>query len=320
MTILSLKDKNDDLVIVPQDLAMLIAPHGTAIPDKITVDTEGTLVPFPGFRSAGELQKKGGAGIAPDSKTTDIEGYGSLPARRTVKTSEGFSLDAVFQELRDIAVSLWLDVDTTDILVDENGEWRIVKGAQSSVRYWSVILIGQDGSAGSEKYPYLIVPKCSVTKSEKYTFQMDAEIALGVTLTAYEDNDFGGYVAFGMAGKGNQTLAIDAGFGEQASEVQTVTISGTPTGGNFTLTLANKTTSNIAHNAASSAVQSAIASLPNVGSGNVTVTGSAGGPYTVTFGGSLENKDIPQMTANSSGLTGGTNPAVAVATTTPGAP
>ena len=38
MTILSLKDKRDDLVIVPQDLVMLIAPWGSVTPpSKITV-------------------------------------------------------------------------------------------------------------------------------------------------------------------------------------------------------------------------------------------------------------------------------------------
>lgn len=214
MTILSLKDKNDSLLVVPQDLAMLIAPHGTEIPEKITVDADGTLAPFSGFRSAGELQKKGGAGIAPDSKTTDIEGYGSLPARRTVKTGEGLAIDAVFQELRDITIGLWLDTDTSSVVTDLNGEWRVVKGSQSTVRYWSVILIGQDGAEGTEIYPYFILPKCSVTKSDKYTFQMDGEFALGVTLGAYEDKDFGGYVAFGMAGKGNQALTGPMGFAD----------------------------------------------------------------------------------------------------------
>lgn len=318
MTILSLKDKNDDLVVVPQDLAMLIAPRGTAIPSTITVDTNGTLAPFPGFRSAGELQKKGGAGITPDVKTTNVEGYGSLPPRRTLKTGEGITVDAVFQEARDIALQLWLDTDVSGITVDANGEWRIIKTSQSTVHYYTVILIGQDGAAGTEVYPYLILPKCSVTKSDKWTLQMDAEMALGITLTAYEDKDFGGYVAFGMAGKGNQSLAIDAGFGVAANEVQSVTIGGTPTGGTFTLSFRSQTTGTIAFNAAASAVQTALLALSTIGIGNATVTGSAGGPYTVTFVGGLAGKNLPAMTANAAALTpSGT---VTIATVTQGAP
>jgi hypothetical protein len=97
------------------------------------------------------------------------------------------------------------------------------------------------------------------------------------------------------------------------AEVQTVTVTGAPTGGTFTLTsTGHGTTAAIAFNAAGTAVQAALRALP--GLGGVTVTGA--GPYTVTFPSTLGN--VPQMTATSS-LTGGTTPGVTVATTTPGA-
>jgi len=104
-----------------------------------------------------------------------------------------------------------------------------------------------------------------------------------------------------------------------ANEQQTVTITGTPTGGNFTLTLNGATTANIAYNAAASAVQSALEALPNIGVGNVAVTGGAlpGTPVVVTFQNQLGRQNINQMTASGAGLTGGT-PAIAVTTTTPG--
>lgn len=63
----------------------------------------------------------------------------------------------------------------------------------------------------------------------------------------------------------------------------TVTIGGTPTGGTFTLTFGGQTTAGIAYNAANTAVDSALELLSSVGTGNATVTGSAGGPYTVTI-------------------------------------
>jgi hypothetical protein len=108
--------------------------------------------------------------------------------------------------------------------------------------------------------------------------------------------------------------------GTPANEVQTVTITGTPTGGNFTLTFDGQTTANIAYNAAASAVQSALEALSNVDVGDVTAAGGAlpGTAVTVTFGGQFANSDVPQMTASGS-FTGGSSPAVAVTTTTPGA-
>jgi hypothetical protein len=56
-----------------------------------------------------------------------------------------------------------------------------------------------------------------------------------------------------------------------------------------------------------------------VGAGNVAVTGSAGGPWTVTYQSELANQDIAQPTLITNNLTGGTSPTVAIGTTTPGA-
>jgi hypothetical protein len=98
------------------------------------------------------------------------------------------------------------------------------------------------------------------------------------------------------------------------SEQQSVTISGSPAGGTFTLTFGTETTGTIAYNAVNTDVQTALRALTGIGATGCTVAGSAGGPWTVTFAGSLANKNVAQMTASATGLTGGTNPAVTVAT------
>jgi hypothetical protein len=100
--------------------------------------------------------------------------------------------------------------------------------------------------------------------------------------------------------------------------VETVTITGAPTGGTFTLTFSGQTTAAIAYNAAASAVQSALAALSNIGVGNVSVSGAAGGPYTVTFTGTMAGQAQALMTASGTGLTGGTTPGVTVVMTTAG--
>lgn len=101
------------------------------------------------------------------------------------------------------------------------------------------------------------------------------------------------------------------------NEVQTITISGTPTGGTYTLTFSGETTAAIAYNALAAAIQSALEALSNINPGDVTVTGT--GPYTVTFGGQYANANVPTITATGS-FTGGTSPAITVAETTAGAP
>ncbi|MGY5127284.1 hypothetical protein [Streptomyces nigrescens] len=108
-----------------------------------------------------------------------------------------------------------------------------------------------------------------------------------------------------------------APYAAATNEVQTVTITGSPTGGTFTLTWNSQTTAAIAYNATAATVRTALEGLSNIDPGDVTVTGSAGGPYTVTFGGQYLGDNTAQMTATAS-LTGGSTPGVTIATTTAG--
>lgn len=89
------------------------------------------------------------------------------------------------------------------------------------------------------------------------------------------------------------------------SEVQEITLTGTPTGGTFTLTYSGQTTSTIAYNAAPSVVQAALEALSNIADGDVAVTGPPGGPYVVTYQGNLIYLDVVQLTGDGSSLTAG---------------
>lgn len=145
---------------------------------------------------------------------------------------------------------------------------------------WDIEWVG--GFAGTNVGIFVLVDTSGTTHSQQY-------IVGGVTRATVTEETQG------------SSTAID--------EVQTVTVLGGPTAGTFTLTFSGQTTSGIAYNAAASAVKSALEALSNVTT--VTVTGDAGGPYTVTFtdpGG----QDVAQMTGSAASLTGG---AVDIATT-----
>lgn len=102
------------------------------------------------------------------------------------------------------------------------------------------------------------------------------------------------------------------------SEVQTVTITGTPTGGSFTLTYNGQTTAAIDFDATGSEVDAALEALSNVEPGDVTVTGGPGPgtPFVVTFLATLGN--VNALSGNGALLTGGASPTVTVTQTTPG--
>jgi hypothetical protein len=103
---------------------------------------------------------------------------------------------------------------------------------------------------------------------------------------------------------------IRSGPGEVSSpdEKQQVTV--TADGGTFRLGLGFNQTSSIPYNATPAEVKTALEKLPPIGGvgGSVSVTGGPGdltgaSPYVITFGGTLAGDDVPQMSAEGSGLT-----------------
>jgi len=96
--------------------------------------------------------------------------------------------------------------------------------------------------------------------------------------------------------------------------VQSVEVSGSPTGGTFTLQTGFGTTQPIPYDATAAQVQQSLSSLSSVGLNSVSVSGPKGGPWTVTFQGDLAGADIPAMANPDRGknLTGGLNPSILI--------
>jgi len=103
---------------------------------------------------------------------------------------------------------------------------------------------------------------------------------------------------------------VSGSYRRSGNRVQVITITGTPTGGTFTVSGNGKTSSNIAYDAAAGTVQTHVRSLGGPFSA-ATVAGSAGGPYTVTLG--VVGVASAPLTADGALLTGGTSPSAVVA-------
>lgn len=117
-----------------------------------------------------------------------------------------------------------------------------------------------------------------------------------------------------------EQLPAASGTSSSTNEVQTLTVTGTPTGGNFTLVYDGQTTTTIAYNANAAAVQSALEGLSNIEVGDVSCGGGAlpGSAVTITFQGNLAGRNVSLITRGTNSLTGGTAPDASVALTTPG--
>ncbi len=121
------------------------------------------------------------------------------------------------------------------------------------------------------------------------------------------------------------------GYMTPGNDVQTVSVgSHVIAGSTFALTFSmngnSASTGTLAYDISTAALQTALEALPEIGAGNVAVTGTAGLTYTITFQGSLANTFVPLMTLTtlavntySSSSSSPTNSAtITIAHTTPG--
>jgi hypothetical protein len=147
-------------------------------------------------------------------------------------------------------------------------------------------------------------------------FKVDAQLATDTQgrplfVDAHSTSTGGNINALGIGGDlaGYPTAfskGVSGAYWRAGDSVQTVTITGTPTGGTFTLSSGGNSTSQ-AYNAAAATVQTAIQAWGGIYA-TVTVSGSAGGPYTITFPAistGVAGEAAP-FTVNQTALTGGT--------------
>lgn len=108
-----------------------------------------------------------------------------------------------------------------------------------------------------------------------------------------------------------------------ANDVQTMTVTGTPTGGSFKLSFNGQVTAAITYSTTDATLQAnvtaALEALSNVGTGNVTAASSSSGTVVaITFQAALGHIEQAALTFFQNSLTGGSSPNASFARTTRG--
>jgi hypothetical protein len=180
--------------------------------------------------------------------------------------------------------------------------------ANFALEVWSNVPgVACDDPNAAGSFGYTLLPFIKGGVLGDFTFE-NAAVSFTLTNAATKD---------GTAwGKGPYNVVPSVGG---TNEVQSIAITGTPTGGTFTLTYGSETTAPIAYNASAANVQSALLALSAFSAGDVVATGGPlpGTPVVLTFGGTLGRSNVVSLSATGS-FTGGTTPSIAVTTTTPG--
>lgn len=98
--------------------------------------------------------------------------------------------------------------------------------------------------------------------------------------------------------------------------VHTLTLTGTPTGGTFRVSLNGLVSPAINYNDNAAAIQTKLRTVPPLA--NVVIGGSLSAGLTVTYGTDQAKKKVSLLVLSDNSLTGGTNPSVSIAESTPG--
>jgi hypothetical protein len=229
-------------------------------------------------------------------------------------------------------------IDSKSVTDAQINGWFAARGiAFQFVADWQTRGVGQPGNLGTLEWPgavrVMLYPAGtwfrSLSNVIEFGIQYPRELLQLNRYTRFFTED-----AYAVAKRCDESLVVtipicpNGGFGESltvtcntaANEVQTLTITGTPTGGTFTLTFQGQTTAPIAYNASAATVASALVALSNVNTGEVTGGGGAlpGAAVTLTFSGRYAGGDVSLVMANGALLTGGTDVTATVAVTTQG--
>lgn len=279
---------------------------------------DGCGIPVPGSESV--VVTKGMISVALTSNTSEGEPIEVTNANGDICVSDipppkftGFGAEVLMCNVDPRLFSLMtgqpvvLDASGQVVGFDVNSDVDL-DDSGFAIELWSGIPAEACEPGEGKSYGYFVLPFLKGGVIGDFTVE---NAAVNLLVTGAQTKDGSSW------GVGPYNVVASAG----TDEVQTVTITGTPTGGTFTLTFDGEETAAIAYNATAAAVKSALEALSNINEGDIaSVTGGPGPgtPYVVTFGGEYGDTNLDLMEA-SEAFTGGTDPAIAVTQTTAGA-
>lgn len=281
---------DDASVYIPGQGAVYFAPPGTPVPASLTA-------PASPWDNIGHTSVEDNFTITLDGGDTEVLGTWQNTALRERRDPQVYALTFHLLQVSNEVLALYFGGGDQS----GTGVFKVSPTFTPQERALFVRII--DGSNEAALY----VPKVSIGPDDDVEADIENFLSFPVRCTA-----------LGVSG-GNLMEWYLSSLGGDVNEVQTITITGTPTGGTYTLTYSGQTTSAIPYNATATQVQAALRALSNIGEADVTC---AGGPHpgtavTATFTGNLAGTDVAQMTGTGS-FTGGTSPAITITTTTPG--
>ena len=290
----------------------------TNSPLDLAMEGEGYFVLNDGSQN---LYTRAGA-FAVDAQSNLVDPSTGYLVQRTGVVGQGANFQKAGENRIKIPYGVGISANaTTEITVAGNLSANAIlpDGVQKNMM-WSNIIYTEDDSNAT-----------AATKiSDLDQYDEDATWADGtITFSGWKPDG----IALGASPITDLTMAVDVNTTIQnvldhlnkSNEQQTITITGSPTGGSFTVDFqATGSPVTIDYNASATggagSVQTKLESLSSISAGDVIVTGGdlPGTPIVVEFTGALAAADVALLAIDDAGLTGGSSPACNAAETIKG--
>lgn len=214
----------------------------------------------------------------------------NTPIRSDI-TKSVVTLKFVLWQSNQLTTGYYYGVKPSDIVENLDGSFQFDEKGKPDLGFNQVYLDVLDKG----RIRRTILANAQVTERGSIKYKTDEMVGYETTVTAYPGPQGWSVrrIFFGYAGFGD-----DAGV---SPTIKTVTVDEDATGGTFTLSFGGQTTSALDYDATAAEVQTALVALSTIGAGKVTVTGSAGGPFTVLLSGTLSGT----LTGSGTNLTPG---------------
>lgn len=197
---------------------VLIAPITAALPTSLTAMDSGTpakpaLQSLTGFNSLG-LISTDGAVFSRDITTSEVDAWGKGDPVRTDITKKTTTLHVTGLESNKYTIATYYNVDPATLVPNSTtGELTIAETGDLSTINYRVLVLSQDGAAGSEYWIARLLPRASITAVGDFTMANgDSDLRYDLTFTAYPDAVTGVSVQTTYAGPGWLTNKTQAGF------------------------------------------------------------------------------------------------------------
>lgn len=197
---------------------VLIAPITAAIPASLTAMDTGTppkpvLQTLTGFSSLG-LITTDGAVFSKSITTSEVDAWGIGDPVRTDMQKKVTTLKVTGLESNKNTLATYYNVDPSTLVPNATtGELTISETGALTTIYYRILVLSQDGAAGSEYWVARLLPRASMTAvGDLVMANGDNDVRYDMTFTAYPDAVTGVSVQTTYAGPGWLANKTQAGF------------------------------------------------------------------------------------------------------------